>query len=56
MNWLVDRLLEKSTWITIATLMSAFAGSKVLPDHANTILIGAVSLLSALGITVKELK
>lgn len=45
MNWILDRLKERSTWVSIITLAS-MAGLKLSPELREQIITGAVTLVS----------
>lgn len=49
-EFLMARLREKSTVTTIATLIAGVVGTKLSPEHTDTIATAVVALISAIAI------
>ena len=54
MNFLVNRLKEKSTWTGIFVLLSIFAGFEVSPEMKEQIIVAGAALGAVLSIFMKE--
>ena len=54
MNWLRDRLSEKSTWLGLFAMASAFGGITFLPEQKDAIQLLVFALLSTGHIVSKE--
>ena len=54
MRWLLNRLSERSTWLSLGTLVSAVAGVSFMPVHAVDILMAASGVLASIGVVTKE--
>lgn len=52
-DWIVDRLKEKSTWLGITALLSA-AGVVLAPEQLDAIATAGVAIAGAIAIFTKE--
>lgn len=55
-RYLIERLTEKSTLVTIVSIFVGALGYKMVPESQNVITGALVSVLSAVGILTKERK
>lgn len=55
MQWIKDRLTERSTWAGIITLLTGL-GVKVAPELAESVATVGVALVSALWILIGDKK
>lgn len=54
MDWLFDRMKEKSTWIAIATALATLVGFKVSPENAELIAQAGVAVATAALVLIRE--
>lgn len=45
MNWITERLSEKSTWLGLFGIGSAFFGFDLEPEQQNAVIFMAIALL-----------
>ena len=53
LDWLIDRLKEKSTWMGLTTALTA-AGVAISPEMAETIMTAGVAVAGVLFVVTKE--
>lgn len=54
MKYLLARLFERSTIVTLLSLGLGFVGIELSPDHKEAIVGGVIAVLSAIGIFTRE--
>ena len=54
MNWIIDRLKEKSTWAGLLGLLSAFGVYQFAPEQKEAILTAIGAITSAVLVFIKE--
>jgi len=55
-KFIKERLSEKSTWLTLATLIGTVGGIQVSPELSEGIATAGLSILTLIGILTKEKK
>lgn len=55
-EFLKERLREKSTVLVLVSLVAGFLGLDLAPDYENLICLAVVFLVSGIGITTREEK
>jgi len=56
MKWIMERLSEKSTYISLFALLGTVAGINIAPDLKEAIITVALSILGLVGIITREKK
>lgn len=54
MDWLFDRLKEKSTWVAIITVITGAIGVAISPEHAELIAQAALGVTTAALVLIRE--
>ena len=53
-TWIKSRLAERSTYLTLFTVLGTVAGINVAPDLKEAIIATALSILTLVGVVTKE--
>lgn len=56
LNWLKERMSEKSTWLEVLTFLSTVFGMSIKPEIAIEIATIGVAIASLIGVATKEKK
>jgi hypothetical protein len=56
MSYILERLREKSTWLTILTLVGAVAGISISPELSEEISMAGMGIAGIIAIVTKEEK
>lgn len=56
MKWILERLSEKSTWITVFTVLASVGGVAVAPELEKAIIATGMGIVSLVAIWTKEKK
>jgi len=56
LNYVLERLKEKSTILTLLTLGGGFAGANFAPEQTEAIVAAVTGIVSAIAVFTKEAK
>lgn len=56
LEWILDRLSEKSTWASLVTVAGSVIGATIAPEQKEAIITAGLGVATAIGVFVKEEK